>query len=129
MKLDKEKYSAEFACSLPQCYGESVESSLMSGMDYLKAAAQKAIPSRIVKLKGPRKRASRKVLDCLKTVKQTYRNWVTAGKPHTGHLYLENKLAKKHLRSQQRVEETVGRKAFYQTLMENPTNEIFYCLY
>ena len=104
----------------------SVESSLASLTNCLKNAAQKAVPSRIVKLKGPRKRASQEVLTCLKTVKQTYRNWAEAGKPHTGQLYTENKLAKKQLRSQQRVEETVRRKTFYQTLMENPTSEMFY---
>ena len=41
---------------------------------------------------------------------------------------MENKLAKKCLRSQQRIEETVSRKSFYQTLMENPISEMFYRL-
>ena len=88
-------FNAEIAATLPQCSNENVESSLASLTNCLKNAAQKAVPSRIVKLKGPRKRASQDVLTCLKTVKQTYRNWAEAGKPHTGQLYIENKLAKK----------------------------------
>ena len=76
------------------CNNESVESMLTSLTDCLKHAAQKAVPSRILKLKGPKKRVSPKVLECLKSVKQSYRNWVDAGKPHTGQLYIENKLAK-----------------------------------
>ena len=39
-----------------------------------------------------------------------------------------NKLAKRALRSQQRVEEAVSRKAFYTSLMENPSSSKFYQL-
>ena len=67
---------------------------LTSLTDCLKNAVQKAVPSRVVKLKGPKKRVSPKVLESLKSVKHSYRNWVNAGKLHTGQLYIENKLAK-----------------------------------
>ena len=127
-KLDKEKYSAEIAAMLPTCGNENVESTINSLTECLKRAAQKAVPSKIVKLKGPKKRASQKVLECLKTVKQTHRKWVEVGKPCNGQLYIENKLAKKQLRSQQRIEETVRRKTFYENLMENPTSDMFYKL-
>ena len=61
-------------------------------------------------------------------MKLTYKEWVTAGKPSSGQLYVENKLAKRALRSQQRVDEAVSRKAFYNALMENPSTEMFYRL-
>ena len=96
-KLDAQKYNAIIADMLPMCNNESMESMLTSLNDCLKNAAQKAVPSRIVKLKGPKKRVSPKVLECLKSVKHSYRNWVDAGKPHTGQLYIENKLAKNSL--------------------------------
>ena len=70
-KLDKEMFNAEIAATLPRCSNENVESSLASLTNCLKHAAPKAFPSRIVKLKGPMKRASLEVLTCLKTVKQT----------------------------------------------------------
>ena len=41
---------------------------------------------------------------------------------------MANKLAKRALRSQQRVEEAVSRKAFYTSLMENPSSNKFYQL-
>ena len=41
---------------------------------------------------------------------------------------MSNKLAKRALLSQQRVEEAVSRKAFYTSLMENPSSNKFYQL-
>ena len=78
--------------------------------------------------KIPSKRVSKKVLEYLQTVKSIYREWVCAGKPQHGQIYLENKLAKKCLRQQQRLEETVRRKNFFQSPMENPSTDMFYRL-
>ena len=64
-KRDAQKYNAIIAGMLPMYNNESVESMLTSLTDCLKHAAQKAVPSRIVKLKGPKKRVSPKVLVCL----------------------------------------------------------------
>ena len=81
-----------------------------------------------MKLKGPKKRASQELLEHIRNVKLTNNEWVAAGKPSSGQLYVENKLAKRALRSQQRVEEAVSRKAIYSALMENPSTEMFYRL-
>ena len=105
-----------------------MESNVDSIMNCLKAAAKKAVPSKTLKLKGPKKRASQEPLERIRKVKLTYKEWVTAGKPSSGQLYIENKLAKRALRSQQRVEEAASRKAFYNALMENPSTEMFYRL-
>ncbi|MCW4346819.1 MAG: reverse transcriptase family protein [Candidatus Thiodiazotropha endolucinida] len=127
-KIDKDKFSLEIAQHISKCSTGDVNSDITSVMNCLKLAAQKAVPSKKSKLKGPRKRASREVLERLRAVKSTYRKWVSAGKPHDGHLYMENKLAKKYLRQQQRTEETISRKNFYQNLMENPSTDMFYRL-
>ena len=66
-KLDVQKYNSENAGTmLTWRYNENVESMLTSLTDCLIYAAQKAVPSRIVKVKGPMKRVSPLVLDCLK---------------------------------------------------------------
>ena len=95
-------------------------------MDCLLSASKKSVPSKTVKLKGPKKRAPQKLLECISKVKATYREWTAAGKPNTGHLYTANKLAKRVLRGQQRVEETVSGKAFYNFI--NPSPTMFYRL-
>ena len=60
---------------------------------------------------------------------RTYREWAAAGKPRSGELYWENKMAKKYLRALQHREELVyRRKSFYNTLMQNPSSEMFYKL-
>lgn len=82
----------------------------------------------MLKLKGPKKRASRKLLECIQKVKVTYRSWASAGKPGSGQLYSENKLAKRVLRSQQRMENAISRNAFYNAVMENPSSEMFHRL-
>lgn len=94
----------------------------------LKAAADQAVSSKILKFKGPKRPASKETLSCIKLVKETYKKWEASGKPRYGPLFLENKLAKRTLRSQQRTLEAVKRKSFYDSLMENPTNQKFYQL-
>ena len=54
--------------------------------------------------------------------------WAAAGKSRSGKLFYENKMAKTYLRSQQRREELVRRKSFYDNLMENPSSDKFYKL-
>ena len=128
-KIDLERYSKELKNSLPTpTNGSEVESNVVALMSCLTSASKKAVPSKTVTLKGPKKRASQKLLDCIPKVKSTYNTWSTSGKPNTGHLYVANKLAKRTLRSQQRVEEAVSRKAFYNSLMENPSTNMFYRL-
>ena len=128
-KIDQERYLRELKNSLPSDTNNTeVCSSIVAVMDCLLSASKKSVPSKTVKLKGPKKKASQKLLECISKVKATYREWTAAGKPNTGHLYTANKLAKRVLRGQQRVEETVSRKAFYNSLMENPSSTMFYRL-
>ena len=49
---------------------ESTEICVKSITSCLKSAAEKSIPSKTIKFKGPKKPVSREVLSCLKTVKK-----------------------------------------------------------
>ena len=86
------------------------------------------MPSKTLTFKGPKRRVSCHVLQSLKQVKETYNRWKLAAKPKTGPLHLENKLAKKSLRKQQRMEEVASRRWFYDSVMENPSSKKFYQL-
>ena len=94
----------------------------------LKTAVKASVPIKTLTLKDPKRRVSGQVLQCLKRVKSTYNEWRQAGKPKSGHLFLENKLAKRCLRSQQRREEVTRRKSFFDSLMEISSPKIFYKL-
>ena len=64
-KIDLEKYSKELKNSLPtHTSGFEVESNVVALMRCLTAASKIAVPSKTVKLKGPKKQASQKLLDC-----------------------------------------------------------------
>ena len=95
-----------------------------SETECLVAPAQGVVPVKTVKLKGPKHRVSSEVMTCTKKVKVTYREWAAAGKPRTGHLFVENKMAKKNLRR----EEQIRKKSLYDALMEKPSSEMFYKL-
>ena len=129
-KIDIDTYISEIESSLPTVMSKvsDPDSAVNSVMECLIAAAQKAVPVKTVKLKGPKQRVSREVLNCMKKVKVTFREWAAAGKPRTGHLYMENKLAKKHLRANQRREEHIRKNSLYDALMEQPSSEMFYKL-
>lgn len=128
-RVDQEVYSNELSISLSALTDTSnVEHAVDTVINCLKRTAEKAVPVKTLKLKGPKKRASKKMLECIQTVKETYRKWVSAGKPGSGQLQYENKLAKRVLRSQQRMENAISRKAFYNAVMENPSTDMFYRL-
>ena len=91
-------------------------------------AARASVPSKKLWFKGPKRRVPGHILQSLKHVKETYGRWKAAGKPDSGPLLLENKLAKKNLRQQQRMEEVSRRRSFYDSVMENPSSDKFYQL-
>ena len=125
-KVDQEVYSKELITSLSALTATSnVERAVDSVINCLKHAAEKAVPVKTLELKGPKKRVSRKLLKCIQNVKESYRNWVSAGKPGSGQLHYENKFAKRVLR---RMENAISRKAFYNAVMENPSTDMFYRL-
>ena len=83
------------------------------------------------KLKGHKFPVSEKVLKSMQTVKQTYREWASAGTPRSGKLFYENKMANKSVfnpNNLQRSEEVVRRKSFYDNLMQNPSSDKVYKL-
>ena len=127
-RIDIDKYVSELELSIPSNRVENAEQSIDCLTKCLKLAAEKAVPSKTRKLKGPKFRVSDKVLKSLKTVKQSFKERSAAGKLRTGQLYIENKMAKKQLRALQRRDELVRRKSLYDNLMQNPSSEIFYKL-
>ena len=85
---------------------ESTENCVKSITLCLKSAAEKSVPSKTIKFKGPKKQASQELLSCLRTVKEAYKIWDNAGKPRSGELFIGNKLTKRALCSQQSLEES-----------------------
>ena len=128
-KIDLDKYLSEIQSNVPTITSKvsHPESAVNSATECLIAAGQRAVPVKTVKLEGP-KRVSSEVMGCLKRVKVTYREWAAVGKPRSGHLFVENKMAKKNLRAHQRSEEHMRKKSLYDALMEKPSSEMFYKL-
>ena len=93
----------------------------------LQRAAEKAVPSKTIKLKGTACKASPKVKELLKTCKDKYDLWVLSGKLDNS-LRRDNINAKRSLRKQLRREKFLDRKSFYDALMDNPTTDKFYQL-
>ena len=102
---------------------------MKSVTDCLIAAAQKSVLVKTVELKGPKHRILINILGCLKKVKVAYQDWAAAGKPRSGHLLVENKMAKKYLLAHHLKEEAIRRKSLYDVLMENPTSKMFFKLF
>ena len=128
--MDSDKYIEILQQSLYKIHvpNSSVDDAVTDLTNCLKKAANVAGPSKNVVFKGPKRRVSSQVLQCVRNVKDTYNWWKSVGKPTSGHLFLENKLAKKYLRSQQRMVKVSRRKSFCDSLMQNPSSEMFYKL-
>ena len=96
-KIDLDKYLPEIQSNLPTIMSKvsHPESAVNSVTECLIAAGQTAVPVKTVKLKGPKQRVSSEVMGCLKKVKVTYREWAAVGKPRSGHLFVENKMAER----------------------------------
>ena len=127
-KIDSDSFIGHLQSNLNKTVPTNVDNAVTDFTSCLKKAAHAAVPSKILTFKGPKRRVSCHVLQSLKQVKETYNRWKLAGKPKTGPLHLENKLAKKSLRKQQRMEEVARRRSFYDSVMENPSSKKFYQL-
>ena len=77
-RIDIDKYVSELELSIPSNRVENAEQSIDCLTKCLKLAAEKAVPSKTRKLKGPKFRVSDKVLKSLKTVKQSFKEWSAA---------------------------------------------------
>ena len=131
-KIDLEKFqevlSKELASINDSHYKDSDEKMLFM-RDCLKTAAFKSVPSRAIKLQGPRFRASAKVKELLKKCKTTHIRWKENGSTGPGsHTYVLRKNAKKELRQQLRRENFNCKEHFYSELIENPDSKTFHRL-
>ncbi|CAC5414940.1 unnamed protein product [Mytilus coruscus] len=94
----------------------------------LLTASNKAVPTKPIKLKGPKWKASPRVIKHLKNCKQLYSKWKFEGKQPDHPFRKKLKAEKKNLRSQQRKEHAEDRLNIYQQIMNNPSTELFYKL-
>ena len=90
-------------------------------------ATDTAVPSAIIKLKGPKWTASPKVRKQLKICKQKYKLPLASGK-NDNILRTDNILAKRELRKMLRNEKLADPRNSYNDLMKNPSTDKFYQL-
>ena len=95
----------------------------------LNEAARVSIPTKVVKLKGPARKASPTLSQRLKSSKVAFASWKAAGRPGPiDPLSIERKIAKKAVRQQQRLETTEERKYFYEQVMSDINTANFHKL-
>ena len=127
-KLNSDMFTEQLQIKLNQTSATQVNDVVIELTSGLLEAARISVPSKTQSLKGPKRRVSDHTLQRLKYVKETYNCWKRAGRPNSGPLLEENKLAKKCLRQQQRMDEVLRKRSFYDSLMENPSSNKFYQL-
>ena len=93
----------------------------------LKRATTAAVPSKVIKLKGHKFKASPTVLHLLKICKEKYQLWKNNGK-HNDSFKSDKSLAQRNLRRQLRKEQYTDRTNFYNEVMDNPSNDMFHTL-
>ena len=93
----------------------------------IQKATEQAVPSRLVKLKGPSWKASPKVKNLLLNAREKYQIWKNNEKPD-GQLKEGKIQAQRELRKQMRKKKFMDRQNLYYKLMENPSTELFYRL-
>ncbi|CAG2253849.1 unnamed protein product [Mytilus edulis] len=127
--IDNETYHNHISNELSQhnIENHSIEESMNFLCNCLKKAATAAVPSKIIKLKGPHFKASPTTLMLLKTSKEKYQLWKSHGKKND-HLKTDKILAQRNLRKQLRKEQYMDRTQFYNELMDNPSNDMFHKL-
>ncbi|CAC5405618.1 unnamed protein product [Mytilus coruscus] len=127
--IDSELYHNHISNELSQhnIESHSIEESINFLCNCLKKAATVAVPSKIIKLKGPQFKASPTTLMLLKISKEKYQLWKSHGKKND-HLKTDKILAQRSLRKQLRKEQYLDRTQFYNELMDNPSNDMFHKL-
>ena len=125
-KLDRELYHRE----LEKLLGKSdSQNTLTLLINALKSAGDKAVPSRLIKMKGPKFKLSPTVKKLESECKQIFVQWKQAGSPSPEHpLSIQRKVAKYEVRKQIRREFACARDSFYAELMDNPSDKLFYKL-
>lgn len=94
-------------------------------MVLLLKSTKQNVPNRIVKLRGPRWKASPTVRDLLENTKVTYRTWKQLGRQND-QLKKEKNYAQNQLRKQLRKEHFNDRQNLYHQIMENPSTDLFF---
>ncbi|CAG2233691.1 unnamed protein product [Mytilus edulis] len=127
--LDSESFNSFIKEELCQYNIEkhSLEENIQFLCNCLKKAAAVAVPSKIIKLKGPKFKASPTTLSLLQICKEKYQLWKSNGK-HDDHFMFDKILAQRNLRKQMRREQYLDRAHFYKEVMDNPSNEMFHRL-
>ena len=80
-------------------------------------AARRAVPSKQIRFKGPKWKASPAVRELLQQGKDIHKSWMDLGKPRFNHHIVdERRTIKRLIRSQQRQDIACERKQFYSHL-------------
>jgi hypothetical protein len=78
-------------------------------MPIISAAENISVPRKLLRMKGPKWKASPEVLVLLKNCKDTYKEWQKIGKPTDHELAISLKIGKKKLRSKMRMEQAMDK--------------------
>ncbi|KAK3101100.1 hypothetical protein FSP39_000927 [Pinctada imbricata] len=97
--------------------------------DVCLAAERASVPKKLVKLHGPKWKASPKIRQILSDRKRVYRQWITVGRPGPEHpLSILKTNLKYDLRREQRKERASERIGFYEEVMAQQNSANFYRL-
>ncbi|CAC5406056.1 unnamed protein product [Mytilus coruscus] len=124
-EMDKDIYINEIDKHLQYLPSDetTADDKLKCVMGILHEATKQAVPSRIIKLNGPKRKASPDVKRLIGISKNKHRLWNDAGRPRDDHpLFIDKKEAKRNLRKQQRKETALEKEQFIQKLEENPND-------
>ena len=92
-------------------------------------AEERAVPKKIVRLQGPKWKASPRSRKIMRDSLEAMKNWKDEGKPGPEHpLTIRRKALKRELRSVHRQEMATERKTFYNQIMEEDDGENFFRL-
>ncbi|CAG2193629.1 unnamed protein product [Mytilus edulis] len=93
------------------------------------AAAKIAVPSKKIRLKGPKWKASPALRQLLVKGNLIHKNWIQYGRPTVNHPIIEERRSiKRRIRSQQRQDMACERKQFYNQIVESGKSTNFYKL-
>ncbi|KAK3099305.1 hypothetical protein FSP39_002387 [Pinctada imbricata] len=108
---------------------EDIDQALQHIQDALLKAEAKTVPKKLIRLSGPKWKASPAVRDILSQRKEARLLWHKIGRPSPTHpISIRCNQLKRDLRKQQRIELAIERKSFYNNIMEEQSTSNFYRL-
>ena len=132
-KMDMPKFQLSLANQLKEFQCDNIkmemsESNLIEViMNTLQQATLSSTPKKIIKLKGPKWKASPTAKILIETCHQAHKKWIDNGKPD-GILRNIKISTQRNLRRQFRQEHSQDRQNLYKAIMENPSTELFHRL-